>query len=235
MRILAKLFGGLVVSAFALMLALTLPGTGSAEAYTSYNYTSYRNYTSYQPSTTYNYYRYNYNPTSYSNYTNYTKYNNYSNYTNYQKPNYSTPSQPNSTPSQPSTQTTGNVNTADEQAMLNLINKERVANGLQPLTADAKLTEVARLKAKDMIANNYFGHTSPTYGSPFDMMKANGITYTYAGENLAGAPDVNTAHTNLMNSPSHKANILKPEYTKVGIGVVEGGPYGKMFVQEFTG
>ncbi|AEF93485.1 SCP-like extracellular [Desulfotomaculum nigrificans CO-1-SRB] len=159
MRILAKLFGGLVVSAFALMLALTLPGTGSAEAYTSYNYTGYRNYTSYQPSTTYNYYRYNYNPTSYSNYTNYTKYNNYSNYTNYQKPNYSTPSQPTSTPSQPSTQTIGNVNTADEQAMLNLINKERVANGLQPLTADAKLTEVARLKAKDMIANNYFGHT----------------------------------------------------------------------------
>ncbi|CCO07398.1 Allergen V5/Tpx-1 family protein [Desulforamulus hydrothermalis Lam5 = DSM 18033] len=119
--------------------------------------------------------------------------------------------------------------------MLNLINQERLAAGLQPLAYDAKLTELARLKAQDMIVNNYFSHTSPTYGTPFEMMKNAGVTYRYAGENLAGAPDVNTAHKNLMNSPSHKANILKPEYTKVGIGVVNGGPYGKMFVQMFNG
>ncbi|ABO49904.1 Allergen V5/Tpx-1 family protein [Desulforamulus reducens MI-1] len=128
-----------------------------------------------------------------------------------------------------------NVSVADEQAMLNLINKERAAAGLKPLAYDAKLTELARMKAQDMITNNYFSHTSPTYGSPFDMMKKFGVVYHYAGENLAGAADVNTAHVNLMNSPGHKANILKPEYTKVGIGVVKGGRYSKIFVQLFNG
>ncbi len=119
--------------------------------------------------------------------------------------------------------------------MLNLINKERAAKGLKPLSMDSKLTQIARTKAKDMIDNNYFSHQSPTHDSPFDMMKKNGINYRHAGENLAGAPDVNTAHTNLMNSSGHRANILSDKYTKVGIGVVSGGPYGKMYAQEFNG
>ena len=97
------------------------------------------------------------------------------------------------------------------------------------------LVKVARLKAQDMINKGYFSHTSPTYGSPFDMMKKYGVQYRYAGENLAGAPTVQSAHNNLMNSSGHRANILNASYTKVGIGVVSGGPYGKMFVQMFTG
>ena len=119
--------------------------------------------------------------------------------------------------------------------MLDLVNAARIKAGLTPLQADMTLVKLARLKGQDMINNNYFGHTSPTYGSPFDMMKAAGVTYRYAGENLAGASTVDIAHTNLMNSPGHRANILNANFTKVGIGVVNGGPYGKMLVQMFIG
>lgn len=125
--------------------------------------------------------------------------------------------------------------TAEEQQMLNLVNQERQSQGLQPLKANLELTKVARVKAKDMIANNYFSHQSPTYGSPFDMMKQFGISYRTAGENLAGNQTVQKAHTALMNSEGHRANILKPAFTEVGIGIVSGGPYGKMFVQMFKG
>jgi uncharacterized YkwD family protein len=121
----------------------------------------------------------------------------------------------------------------DEALMLQLVNQERVKNGLKPLEAHRELTELARLKAQDMIRYGYFSHTSPTYGSPFQMMGGAGIRYSYAGENLAGSPEVNRAHTSLMNSSGHRANILNPNYTHVGIGVVDGGSYGKMFVQMF--
>ncbi|MEW6624272.1 MAG: CAP domain-containing protein [Bacillota bacterium] len=130
-------------------------------------------------------------------------------------------------PSQPS------ILTADEQKMLNLVNQERTKAGLQPLTVHPELVKLARLKSEDMIKNKYFAHQSPTYGSPFDMMKAAGIKYSAAGENLAGAPTVETAHTNLMNSSGHRANILNAKYTHIGIGIVDGGPYGKMFTQMF--
>lgn len=125
--------------------------------------------------------------------------------------------------------------TADEQQMFNLVNQERAKAGLPALKVDMTLVKLARLKAQDMIDKNYFDHTSPTYGSPFQMMSKHGVTYNYAGENLAGAPSVDIAHTNLMNSPGHRANILSPNYNYVGIGVKDGGPYGKMFVQEFVG
>ncbi|MBE3588264.1 MAG: sporulation protein [Thermoanaerobacteraceae bacterium] len=125
--------------------------------------------------------------------------------------------------------------TADEQQMVDLVNRERAKNGLAPLKVDPDLVKVARLKAEDMVKNNYFSHTSPTYGSPFDMLHQFGISYSYAGENLAGAPTVESAHTNLMNSPGHRANILNPNFTRIGIGVVAGSPYGKIFVQEFIG
>ncbi len=124
---------------------------------------------------------------------------------------------------------------AEEQQMLNLVNQERKSQGLQPLKANLELTKVARVKAKDMITNNYFSHQSPVYGSPFDMMKQFGISYRTAGENLAGNQTVQKAHTALMNSEGHRANILKPAFTEVGIGIVSGGPYGKMFVQMFKG
>ncbi|GAB6157174.1 hypothetical protein JCM39194_03740 [Desulfotomaculum varum] len=226
-----KRIAGWTVGAFMFAMTLVVTGTGSAEAYTYYNYTTYKavNYTKY--TSNYNYYQYTANrPASQTNNQSVSQ----PQQASTQVPTQTT-SQPSTQPSQQTAAASLNISVADEQAMLNLINQERRAAGLQPLVYDAKLTELARLKAQDMITNNYFSHTSPTYGSPFDMMKNAGITYRYAGENLAGAPDVNTAHKNLMNSPSHKANILKPEYTKVGIGVVNGGPYGKMFVQMFNG
>lgn len=124
---------------------------------------------------------------------------------------------------------------ADEQRMLSLVNAARTGAGLKPLKSDPGLVRLARMKARDMIDNNYFAHTSPTYGSPFDMIRKAGITYRYAGENLAGAPAVDSAHTNLMNSSGHRANIMNTNFSRAGIGVVSGGPYGKMFVQIFTG
>lgn len=123
--------------------------------------------------------------------------------------------------------------TADEQQMLNLVNQERRQRGLNELRIHEGLVKLARLKSQDMINLGYFAHQSPTYGSPFDMMRNAGIAYTYAGENLAGAPTVARAHTSLMNSPGHRANILNPNYTHVGIGIVNGGNYGKMFTQMF--
>lgn len=125
--------------------------------------------------------------------------------------------------------------TVEEQQMLQLINEERQKRGLHPLKANLELTKVARIKAKDMIDNRYFSHQSPTYGSPFEMMKQFGISYRTAGENLAGNQTVEKAHQALMNSEGHRANILNAQFTEVGIGIVSGGPYGKMFVQMFKG
>ncbi|RBW68314.1 CAP domain-containing protein [Bacillus taeanensis] len=130
---------------------------------------------------------------------------------------------------------TSNALSQAEQQMVNLVNEERQKQGLHPLKVNTKLTEVARVKAKDMIENNYFSHQSPTYGSPFEMMKQFGISYRTAGENLAGNQTVESAHQGLMNSDGHRANILNENYTEIGIGIVEGGPYGKMFVQLFKG
>ncbi|OPX83602.1 MAG: Cysteine-rich secretory protein family protein [Pelotomaculum sp. PtaB.Bin104] len=136
------------------------------------------------------------------------------------------------TPTAPTAPTTGL--TAEEQQMVDLVNQERVKAGLQKLEVDLRLVKVARMKSQDMIDNNYFSHQSPTYGSPFDMMKSQGITYSYAGENLAGNQSVQAAHTALMNSSGHRANILNPNFNRLGIGIVQGGPYGMMFTQEFT-
>ncbi|KMK74784.1 CAP domain-containing protein [Alkalihalobacillus pseudalcaliphilus] len=124
---------------------------------------------------------------------------------------------------------------AEEQQMVDAVNQERQQRGLAPLKINQELTHVARVKAQDMIDNNYFAHNSPTYGSPFDMLNQFGISYRTAGENLAGNQNVNAAHQALMNSQGHRENILNGNYTEVGIGVVDGGPYGKMFVQLFKG
>lgn len=124
--------------------------------------------------------------------------------------------------------------TADEQQMFDLVNKARAENNLPALEVDMAVVKVARVKAQDMIDNNYFSHNSPTYGSPFDMLKSFSIHYVMAGENIAGNQTVPAAHDALMNSPGHRANILKNEYTHVGIGIIDGGSYGKMFTQLFT-
>lgn len=122
---------------------------------------------------------------------------------------------------------------AAELKMLELVNQERAKAGAAPLIMDIDLVKIARLKARDMIDKNYFGHTSPTYGDPFTMMKKFGIQYGYAGENLAGNSSVEIAHEALMASPGHRKNILNPNYTHIGIGIVDGGPYGTMFTQLF--
>ena len=99
--------------------------------------------------------------------------------------------------------------TADEQKLINLINSERTKAGLKPLAIDYNLCKVARIKSEDMRANNYFSHTSPTYGSPFQMMKDFGITYRSAAENIARTYSVDSAHTGFMNLRAQE-NILTP-------------------------
>jgi uncharacterized protein YkwD len=121
-----------------------------------------------------------------------------------------------------------------EQRMLDLVNGERQRAGLRPLVADERLRGVARAHSLEMFQLDYFSHTSPTAGSPFDRMHAAGITFAVAGENLAYAPNVEVAHQGLMNSPGHRANILRPEFGRVGIGVIRSQAQGAMFTQDFT-
>jgi uncharacterized protein YkwD len=121
-----------------------------------------------------------------------------------------------------------------EQRMLDLVNGERARAGLQALAADERLRQVARAHSLEMFQLDYFSHTSPTAGSPFDRMHAAGIPFLVAGENLAYAPNVESAHQGLMNSPGHRANILRPEFGRVGIGVIRSPAQGSMFTQDFT-
>jgi len=152
------------------------------------------------------------------------------------------PSQPApSVPTQPTPPTTptnpvpSTGLTADEAKMVNLVNQARTGQGVKPLSVNSQLVTLARRKSQDMVNNNYFSHTSPTYGSPFEMMKNAGIKYSTAGENIAGAATVESAHQSLMNSSGHRANILNPSFTQIGIGIVSGSMYGKIFTQMFIG
>ena len=132
-----------------------------------------------------------------------------------------------------STTTSTSMNN-DEKEVFDLINKQRAQNGLSPLKENSELQRVARIKAQDMVNNNYFSHTSPIYGSPFDMMKSFKISYNTAGENIAGNSS-NSAVTAWMNSSGHRANILNSSFNQTGIGVVTGSKYGKIYVQMFIG
>jgi len=147
----------------------------------------------------------------------------------------SEPTEPSPTDPEPSPPEASPVLSADEMQMLQLVNEERQKAGLQPLQIHEGLVDLARLKSEDMISLGYFSHQSPTYGSPFEMITGAGITYRTAGENIAGAPTVDRAHQALMNSAGHRANILNANFTHIGIGIVDGGPYGKMFTQMFIG
>jgi uncharacterized YkwD family protein len=113
--------------------------------------------------------------------------------------------------------------------VVSLVNQERAKAGLMPLTNDTKLTVMALDKAKDMYNKHYFDHTSPTFGSPFDMMNSYGIHYTYAGENIAmGQKTPQEVMTSWMNSAGHRQNILNPNFTKIGVSYYNGE-----WVQEF--
>ncbi|MFS0576369.1 CAP domain-containing protein [Sporosarcina sp. 179-K 3D1 HS] len=123
---------------------------------------------------------------------------------------------------------------AVEQAVLDLTNAERQKAGLKPLQIDSKLMNSARQKSNDMASNNYFSHTSPTYGSPFDQMKANGVTYRSAAENIAmGQRTAEEVVKAWMESPGHRQNILTPEFTHIGIGYDQNGNYWtQQFIQK---
>lgn len=125
--------------------------------------------------------------------------------------------------------------TNDEKEVFNLINAERTKQGLTALKVDSEVQRVARIKAQDMVDNNYFSHNSPTYGSPFDMLKSFKISYKTAGENIAGNSSNSAAVKAWMNSSGHKANILNSSFNYTGIGVVSSNKYGKMYVQIFVG
>ena len=121
-----------------------------------------------------------------------------------------------------------------EEEVLSLVNQERSKIGLKPLQMDWELARVARMKSEDMAKKNYFSHTSPTYGSPFDMMKQFGISFRTAGENIAsGQTTPKEVMESWMNSQGHRANILKPDYTHLGVGYYRGGSYGHMWTQMF--
>jgi uncharacterized protein YkwD len=128
----------------------------------------------------------------------------------------------------------GTVDPQAEQEMFKMVNTERARAGLSLLAFDDSLRDVARSHSRDMFERGYFSHYTPDGLSPFDRMDDAGIEYTFAGENLALAPSTELAMQGLMNSPGHRKNILSPNFGKVGIGVIDGGIYGKMYSQEFT-
>lgn len=140
-----------------------------------------------------------------------------------------------STSSGSSTKTTtssSNLAAAEQQAF-SLLNADRAKNGLAPLKFNSQLTSLAESYAKDMINRNYFSHTNPEGQSPFDRMKNAGISYGYAGENIAINTSVAGAETAFMNSSGHRANILSSNYTDVGIGVGYSANGSLYVVQEF--
>ena len=122
---------------------------------------------------------------------------------------------------------------AYENEVIRLVNVQRSQNGFSPLTANWELSRVARYKSQDMADNRYFSHTSPTYGTPFQMMKSFGLRFRTAGENIAYGQRTPQAVVNAwMNSSGHRANILNASYTQIGVGYVAGGNY---WTQMFMG
>ncbi|TDL34815.1 hypothetical protein E2R51_03585 [Jeotgalibacillus sp. S-D1] len=121
-----------------------------------------------------------------------------------------------------------------EQQVVELTNAERAKEGLPALELDTELSKVAKDKSADMQENNYFSHTSPTHGSPFDMMKSYGIDYSSAGENIAmGQASPEEVVEAWMNSEGHRKNIMSSSYTHIGVGHVENGNYWtQMFISK---
>ena len=119
-----------------------------------------------------------------------------------------------------------------EKEVVRLVNAERMQNGLSPLTEDWEMSRVARIKSQDMKDNRYFSHTSPVYGTPFEMMKDFGLSYRSAGENIAKGQRTPEEVVNAwMNSAGHRANILNASYTHIGVGYVADGKYWtQMFI-----
>ena len=156
-----------------------------------------------------------------------------------QKPE-STPSTPSTTPQQKPESTPEQKPSTDfssyQQQVLDLVNAERTKRGISALTLDSNLSSVATKKSQDMVNKNYFDHTSPTYGSPFDMMKQFGISYRTAGENIAkGQKTPQEVVTAWMNSEGHRKNILNPNFTNLGIGIAKDSKGTTYWTQMFIG
>ncbi|KAB2338157.1 sporulation protein [Cytobacillus depressus] len=133
---------------------------------------------------------------------------------------------------QPTTPASSSVS-AYEQKVVELTNQQRAKYGVPALQLDVNLSKVARAKSLDMKTKGYFDHNSPTYGSPFDMMKQFGITYSSAGENIAMGQRTPEEVVNAwMNSDGHRKNILNPSFTHIGVGYVAEGNY---WTQQFIG
>ena len=121
-----------------------------------------------------------------------------------------------------------------EDEVIRLVNKERAARGLTTLAKNWQLSRVARYKSQDMINKKYFGHTSPTYGTPFQMMESFGLRFSAAGENIAyGQKTPQEVMTAWMNSPGHRANILSAAYTQIGVGAAKTSSGTLYWTQEF--
>lgn len=150
-------------------------------------------------------------------------------------PNYSNSNNSSNNNSSSNSNSTTTAMTTDEKEVFDLINNQRTQNGLSALKLDTETLRVARIKAQDMVDNNYFSHNSPTYGSPFQMLNSFKISYKTAGENIAGNSSNSSAVTAWMNSSGHKANILNSSFNYTGIGVVKSSKYGKVYVQMFLG
>ncbi|WP_243112497.1 MULTISPECIES: CAP domain-containing protein [Acutalibacteraceae] len=154
----------------------------------------------------------------------------------------STSSKPSSKPSGSSSSSASSGSAATgtyadfQNQVVQLVNQERTSRGLSALSVDTALTKTATLKSQDMAKLGYFDHTSPTYGSPFDMMKQFGISYRTAGENIAmGQTSPQQVMTGWMNSEGHRANILNSSYTKIGVGIAQNSNGQYYWTQQFIG
>ncbi|MBQ8164941.1 MAG: SH3 domain-containing protein [Clostridia bacterium] len=131
----------------------------------------------------------------------------------------------------------GNGNTAEDNSsvttLLNLVNEARANNGVGALKLNDELSRIAQHKAEDMVENNYFSHNSKIYGTPFEMIRSYGMTFSAAAENIAGNQSVESAFYAWMNSSGHAANILNAKYTDTGIGICVSPTYGLIIVQMF--
>lgn len=126
------------------------------------------------------------------------------------------------------------VDSFSENSMVDLVNKERASRGFKALKLDPGLRNVARAHSGDMFKRGYFAHVSPEGKSVADRASEAGVDFLVIGENLAYAPSMELAHKGLMNSEGHRENILSTDFGKIGIGVIDGGIYGRIFTQAFS-
>jgi uncharacterized YkwD family protein len=137
-------------------------------------------------------------------------------------------------PSVPAPGDSGNPYREYQLRVIALVNQERAAAGLSPLAESSALNKVATAKSQDMADHNYFSHTSPTYGSPFEMLGQFGISYRSAGENIAmGQSTPEQVMDDWMNSSGHRANILNSSYTQIGVGIVRNAAGRYIWTQTF--